>query len=263
MADADWALYKQIRGRELPQRMTFEGGEYLLAQTFKQDFYACTGRYAKAGTAGSGPDQVVLKIYHRDPLWKIIPLGWMGNWLWRREMHFGRATASVPNVARVLGSYGETGIVREFIPGRNLREHTQQGHSVDAAFFPTLRKTLDALHALGISHNDLSKPENVLVRENGGPVLIDFQIAVGPSRIPLWAWFKRRVIPTMQRSDHYHLTKLHRRTRVTDFTVEQLAAARRQGLLVWLHGYIRRPYRKLRHFVLDHFLLAKAPAETR
>ena len=48
MADADWAKYKQIRGKPLPESIEFAGTAYSLAKVFKRDFYAATGLYRRA-----------------------------------------------------------------------------------------------------------------------------------------------------------------------------------------------------------------------
>src|SRR5262249_24708353 len=91
--------------------------------------------------------------------------------------------------------------------------------------------------------------------EEGLPVLIDFQIALGcQSR----GWSLRRVLQPLiryfQGVDRYHLQKIHRRFRPFDFSGEELAKARRKGIVIHLHGFIRRPYRMARRFVLDRFL---------
>lgn len=252
MPDSDWVKYKQMRGQELPARIDFAGASYGLDQLFKRDFYAATGCYRRLSTAGTGPEYVVLKIYHTDPLWKVIPLRWLGRYLFRRERHFGRLLAGIKGLAAVIGRYGKSGLIREFVPGVNLRQFKNQAKP-DANFFPALSSTLSEVHAKGVSHNDLSKPENVLVRENGSPVLIDFQIAV-EWRSRLTRWLRNY----MQRNDRYHLTKQHRRTRPEDFTAEAVALAKKKGVILTLHDWIiRRPYRAVRHFFLRSMLTAR------
>ena len=127
----------------------------------------------------------------------------------------------------------------------------------DGRFFPELARTLAEVHARGMAHNDLSKPENVLVRADGRPVLIDFQIAFAPrsARWPVVGVLARAALRFLQRVDRYHLKKLHRRARPLDFTHAQRAEARRKGPVVWLHGLLlRRPYRAVRHAVLDRWM---------
>lgn len=261
MADADWVKYRQIRGKALPTAFAFAGAGYTLEKTFKRDFYAATGLYRKARAFAGGPDRVVLKIYHTDALGKVLPLGWLGRWLWRREMKFGKLLHDVPGIAHVLGSWGRTGIVREYVPGENLREFLRHSRP-DAAFFPALRRTLEEIHRRGVSHNDLSKPENILVRADGSPILIDFQIALHlPGTWPVLGAVGRRILAYMQGCDHYHLSKQHACRRPEDYTPEEKRLALNKGVLLRLHGaLLRRPYRAVRHLVLRRFLTLKKSA---
>ncbi len=264
MADADWALYKQIRGKPLPETIEFCGLAYALTKVFKRDFYAATGLYqrspasASSGTADGAhaPEQIVFKHYHTERLW-FLPLGWLGRWLWRREMRLGQAVADVPGVAHIIGSHGKTGLIREFVPGQNLREYLAE-HKVSNQFFPQLRQTLTAIHAHGIAHNDLNKPENILVRNDGSPVLIDFQIAIRTqTKLPILGHISRAVVRYFQRMDRYHILKHHRRHSPDTLTAAEWTESQRRGLLLNLHAWLlRRPYRVVRHAVLRCFLMA-------
>lgn len=272
MPDADWVLYKPMRGRDLPERFEHGGRTYRLEKVLKRDFYAVTGRFAPEAAEGAesetetetdaaadlgGP--VLLKVYHTDRLGPI-PLGFLGRWLGRREIHYLRRLDGIEGIPRFLGEYGASGLIREYAPGVNLREHGNAGQRPDERFFPRLRAILDEVHARGIAHNDLSKPENILVTPDGAPILIDFQIALEApfARWPGLGWAGRALARYQQRVDRYHLTKLHRRRRPADFSAEEIAEAKRKGIVLRIHGWIRRPYRAVRHFVMRRFLLRES-----
>jgi hypothetical protein len=263
MADAEWANFKQLRGRTLPETFTFRGSAYVLATLFKRDFYAATGLYQLRDSAPTAecPQSVVLKIYHTDPL-GMIPLRWLGRMLCDREVRYYLATEGIPGLARCLGRHGEAGYVREYVPGCHLREY-RKTHKLPADFYPRLFAMLAAVHARGVSHNDLSKAENILVRPDGSPSLIDFQIAADfRFRFRLLRYLGRQLLSYMQSVDRYHLGKHHRKDRPQDFTAAELAKSRRKGLLLTLHGWLlRRPYRLLRHLVMDRFM-RMAPAHS-
>src|SRR5262249_14467987 len=122
------------------------------------------------------PEQILVKRYHTEPFAKV-PLAFLGRMQRDREARLMGHLAGVEGVPRLLGQSGESGLIREFVPGQNLREHGKNPPP-DERFFPSLADTLAEVHRRGVSHNDLSKPENVLVRADGRPVLIDFQIAL-------------------------------------------------------------------------------------
>jgi serine/threonine protein kinase len=256
MADSDWHKYRQLRGKELPSEFPFQDVVYQQRKLLKRDFYAAVGIYEHGNLLSVLPRQVLLKIYHTDALWGL-PLGWLGRWLARREIDAYRALADVPGIPRMLATHGEAGMVREFVPGCNLKEYRAQALP-DRYFHPELARILADVHARGMSHNDLAKPENVLVDEAGRPVLIDFQIALGPRLVPVpgLAWLARRFLSYMQGVDRYHLRKHHTHDHPDDFSPEELRRARQKGTLLWLHGVVlRRPYRAVRHFVLQRWLL--------
>lgn len=258
MPDCDWVRYKPLRGRALPSEFRRGDTTFRQVKVLKFDFYAATGLYRPEG---GGPwDDVLYKVYHTDRLGPL-PLGWLGRWLCDREATYLERLVGVDGVPRLIGREGEAGMVREFVAGCNLREYPREP-GVSRAFFEKLTAILDAVHARGIAHNDLSKPENVLVREDGGPCLIDFQIAVMMTFAgwPVLDRLERPILEYLQSVDRYHLRKNWRRRRLQDFSAEDLAKARAKGWLVTLHGWLRRPYRALRAFVLNRFLLARADA---
>ncbi|MEX2121015.1 MAG: hypothetical protein WD847_15595 [Pirellulales bacterium] len=254
MADADWANYKQLRGRMLPERIAFRGAQYRLEQLFKRDFYAATGLYHRLNDRprSQRPERIVLKIYHTDPL-GFIPLGWLGRFLCNREVYFYQATEGIPGLPRFLQRHGKAGYIREYVHGCHLRDY-RKTNRIDERFYPKLQAMLAAIHERGISHNDLSKAENILVRPNGSPVLIDFQIAT-TFQFPLLRRLGGHPLRYMQSVDRYHVGKHHRKDRPQEYSPAQLRNSRRKGLLLTLHGWmLRRPYRAVRHLVMNRFM---------
>ena len=115
MADADWAKYKQIRGKPLPETIEFAGVAYTLTKVFKRDFYAATGLYQRSPRSGASASDGVSRRSRSfsstitpNGFW-FLPLRWLGRWLWRREMRLRQAVADVPGVAHVLGRLRQIG----------------------------------------------------------------------------------------------------------------------------------------------------------
>jgi serine/threonine protein kinase len=88
-----------------------------------------------------------------------------------------------PNIARVL-DVGQDGdrfyLVMAFIEGKTLAEWLEQGRTFplveSLALVSSLAKTVQVAHEAGIVHRDL-KPGNVMLRESGEPVVMDFGMA--------------------------------------------------------------------------------------
>ena len=89
---------------------------------------------------------------------------------------------------------------RTFIDGRPM--HHARPH--DPAYFRQCARLLRRLHAADVVHNDLAKEPNILVRDDGTPAFVDYQLAwYAPGRgwlFRLLAW-----------DDIRHLLK-HKRT---------------------------------------------------
>jgi len=64
----------------------------------------------------------------------------------------------------------------------------------------------------------------------------------------------RRMIPYLQKVDQYHLAKQYSRRRAMDFSADERKRMERKGWLLTAHGWLRRPYRAVRHLVLRNFL---------
>jgi tetratricopeptide (TPR) repeat protein len=88
-----------------------------------------------------------------------------------------------PGVVRVYGMLVDDGgdalIVEELVEGRSLRSLMSGPVPPTQALdlLAHLAFALAAVHAAGIVHRDV-KPENVMLREQGAPVLVDFGVAI-------------------------------------------------------------------------------------
>ncbi|MDH3266070.1 MAG: serine/threonine protein kinase [Gammaproteobacteria bacterium] len=83
-------------------------------------------------------------------------------------------------------------------------------------FFRAASKLLRTLHRVGVVHNDLAKEANILVRENGRPAFLDFQIAWYSNR-------RSRLFRLFAYEDLRHLLKHKRSYCPQDLTRRELA----------------------------------------
>lgn len=131
----------------------------------------------------------------------------------QRAAYIGEAQALAkfthPNIARAVRYFEANNtayLVMEYEVGRNLRAymHDRCGeltdHELEAIARP-LCAGLQQLHTAGLIHRDL-KPDNVLIRDDGGPVLLDFG-AVIPFREAIDVVFTPGYAPPEQLSSTY------------------------------------------------------------
>lgn len=140
-------------------------------------------------------------------------LKWLARSLLRRE---ARALAALTDMDGIpqLKRHDQHTLVRSFMSGAPLYERRPD----NAAYFMHAAKLLRRMHRAGVTHNDLAKEPNILVRDDTSPAFIDFQLA--------WFAGKRgRLFRAAAREDIRHLLK-HKRTYYPD-----LLTTRERGIL--------------------------------
>jgi RIO-like serine/threonine protein kinase len=130
------------------------------------------------------------------PLWLRFPAWWLA----RREASGLDAVRGMDAVPTLLRWDGRR-LDRSYMAGAAMYQRPPRG---DAAWFHAARRLLIELHRRGVAHNDLAKEANWLVREDGSPALIDFQLASRGHPRSKW-------IRLLAREDLRHLLK-HKRT---------------------------------------------------
>jgi hypothetical protein len=116
-----------------------------------------------------GDTVVVERDVGPTPFWSK-PLAYVLFWRERRAL---RRLTGVPGVSELVAS-DRTRLYRSWLSGVPL--HIAEPHG-DTAFFRAAKQSLYALHRRGVVHNDLAKQQNWLRLTDGGPALIDFQLA--------------------------------------------------------------------------------------
>ena len=229
---------RAMGGDEPPSYFVIAGENYNHVKTFKHDFFAVTALYQGSDS------QVVLKIGRIATLLGL-PMQWCGRFLAGHEARLYAIAQGIEGIPRLVGMYGTTGFVHEFVPGRPLTKDDR----LDDDFFPRLERIIDQVHALDAAYVDLEKRENVLRGDDGRPHLIDFQISYHlPENRGGNSQLARFVLKMLQQSDKYHLYKHWRRLRPDQLTEAQAAEA----IPIWirLHRAIFRPITLMRRQIL-------------
>lgn len=169
-----------------PTNMTF------VAQTVhKRDVFSET----IAGHLAEDPDfDVVLRRLSGVP-WYARPIS---SLLARREIRALRKLEGVEGTPRLLRVDRE-GLLRSWSHGTPL----QLAQPNSREWYLDAKRLLRQMHRRGVTHNDSAKPQNWLVRPDGGAALIDYQLATVHRR-------RSKIFKIKAREDLRHLLKQKR-----------------------------------------------------
>lgn len=218
-----------------------------LEEIFKHDSFAATCLYR-----GSSSNRVVVKFNRTQPI-LLFPMRWLGRSLARREATACHTLAGLPGVPLDAGEVSTGGhILRNafahpFIEGHPLGidEHPSE------AFFAELKALVAAMHSHDMAYVDLNKRENIIVTENGRPLLVDYQIHFALR--PWMRWFPpaRWLLRQLQSGDRYHLHKhlLWHRPDLVPEAERDPNVYRPAGVRMWRLLYVT-PMRRLRRRLL-------------
>jgi hypothetical protein len=174
----------------------------------------------------------------------------------RRERAIYRRLAGIDGVPALGAPQGETWLTHAFVEGRPLgeiwREILREAEARDGRFDPRvppdfydrLEALVRAIHARGVIVLDLSKRDNIIVRPDGRPAVIDFQISLGfPARPGPLA---RRVFAALAAADLYQVWKHRRRHGFARSAAEARAGREVARLHGWHHRWLRDPWLRVR-----------------
>jgi predicted Ser/Thr protein kinase len=117
--------------------------------------------------------QLVVKDFAPRDAWVRTTIG---RWITAREIRALRALDGLPSVPRFLGSIDSLAFAVEYRPGRRMSR--KLAGRVPPEFLGRLETALRDMHRRGVAHLDLRHRSNVLVGEDGDPILIDFGSAL-------------------------------------------------------------------------------------
>ena len=234
----------------LPKAFVFGGVEYRLCRVFKHDFFAATALYDSVLRSGPGGEAVslVLKLSRqRDFLG--VPLAWLGHWLRDHEYKVLQHLQGIEGVAHLVGRYGTTGMLYEYVKGQSLDESPE----IPNTFFEQLEDLLDRIHACDVAYIDMNKRGNILLRPDGRPLMIDFQISWHVPKLPIIGLrcLAQYIFRCLVEEDVYHLMKHKRRLRPDLMNESEISASRRISSLIGFHRLLAIPFRRVRRKFLS------------
>lgn len=178
-------------------------------------------------------------VIKRDCVTAAAGLRWLARRLMRREARALALLEHFDGVPRLVHAQRDS-LLRSYLAGQPM----QLARPDSRAYFNSAARLLRKIHRAGIAHNDLGKEPNWLVREDGRPAIIDFQLACSTRR-------RGRFFRLAAREDIRHLLK-HKRT-----YCPQYLSAREQFILShpsWVSIAIARVFKPAYLFVTRRLL---------
>ena len=166
----------------------------------------------------------------KDVLRRNFPSRWtLGLWLIQKEWKIYTRLAGIKGIPQPIERIDRFAFAMEFIQGRPI--HREE--ALPLSFFHALEQVIREVHSKGVVHMDLRHKGNILISEQGEPVLIDFNSSF---------FFKERGIlrrflfPILRWVDYGGLLKLKERTSPSLMTPEELVFLKRFNRLrrLWI-----------------------------
>jgi serine/threonine protein kinase len=218
--------------RVLPDVIDIKGAPHRCVEVLKEDFYAITRIYE--GPAG----KFIVKAAQLYPFRNFVR-EWIARFLVAREIKIHKRLRRVEGVPRVVGTVGRYGFIRRYVPGETLN----RAPKIPDDYFDRLKIILEKVHAAGVAHIDIEKPENILVASDGSPYIIDFQISWCPYLwIAPFRWLTYPLFRIATREDWYHFYKHKRKRRRDLVSDEEYRRGKNASVVIRLHRFLFAPY---------------------
>lgn len=117
----------------------------------------------------------------------------IGRILICREAKVYRKLKGIAGIPAFYRTINGLAIVIEKIEGKHLLEY-RRGTKLPDIFFPTLKKTVEQMHDLGVAHCDLKRAPNIIVGDDGKAYIIDWSSYVTRRLFPFNLIYKRMVV---------------------------------------------------------------------
>ncbi|GGA97508.1 serine/threonine protein kinase [Brucella endophytica] len=191
--------------------------EFIATAVFKRDVFSET----RAGYFASDPEKrIIRRLVSASPRWSR-PLAWI---LAKREIRALKAVRGLKGVPQLIGA-DRHGLYRSWSEGAPLH----LARPTDPKWYRSAHRILRDFRRLGLTHNDLAKPQNWLMTPEGEAAVIDFQLAsVHRHRGPLYR--------LMAYEDFRHLIKQKRAfaPHLMTATEKRVLARRSLPSRIWL-----------------------------
>ncbi len=185
----------------------------------------------------NGSDLVV-KDYHSG---KSLFGRLLGRFLIYREKAAYERLDGLLGIPRYYGTLDPYALILQHVPARSVTEISPD--EIPPGFFELLSHLVETLHRRGIAHGDLHNLNNILITDDGQPVIVDFTSAIMTGSNPLAAL----LFPALCDDDWRGVYKLKRVIAPHQLTEQEREFLERRSLGERIFRRIREPFRALIH----------------
>ena len=176
----------------------------------KRTDFGQTRIYLSTGNAFGKPALYRVTVGERSFMVKDVKdkhflIRWtLGLWLIQKEWKIYSRLKGIRGIPEPIERMDPFAFVMEFVSGRPI----ERGKPLPLSFFSSLEQILQEIHSRGVVHLDLRHKGNILLSEDGKPILIDFNSSLTFGERGL---FRRLLLPLLRWVDDGGLLKLKER----------------------------------------------------
>ncbi len=189
------------------------------------------GRWANADLSQYRRGENVWVVKDFLPCPPLIRKTW-GRFMVKREYNALKKLSGLQGVPGNPFLLDEYAVCYPYIPGTTLRKAAPE--RINESFFFRLEELVKKMHERKVVHLDIRHQSNILVTEEGDPVLLDFQSVLNLERIPR---FMHRFLKNIDLSGVYKNWINVKPELFDDARREQLEALNRKRSLWFFKGY--------------------------
>ncbi len=138
----------------------------------------------------------------------------IGAWLIHKEWKIYCLLKGLKGIPQPIERIDRFAFAMEYVSGRAINRN----EALSASYFSELMQILRDIHSRGVVHLDLRHKGNILINNDGKPVLIDFNSSFSFNQRGI---FRRLLFPLLQWVDYGGLLKLKERASPSSMTPEE------------------------------------------
>ena len=180
-----------------------------------------------------GKNQFVVKTFAQHP---SLIKNTIGRLLIAREYKALKKLSSCVGTCDNIIRIDKFTLSYKYVEGQNLSSFARRNNTIDVNFFINFEKAVKEMHSRGIVHLDLRTGSNVIISEQGKPLIIDFNSYLNLNMIP--GKTLKKLLKSVDLSGVYKYWMKMSPETLDQSKKNELATSNKQRKLWFLKGYM-------------------------